>query len=111
MSARAAKRKRTTSQGGGGKAGGGGKTQRGPKGTSSESPAQGPAASKEGGAESGPVFPLTIPRPLMRLVYKEQERIEQEKQVRSTPHVFSFCFSLLTLRCAHSWFSCRASPM
>jgi hypothetical protein len=109
MSARAAKRKRTTSQGGGGKAGGG-KTQRGPKGTSSESPAQGPAASKEGGAESGPVFPLTIPRPLMRLVYKEQERIEQEKQVRSTPHVFSFCFSLLT-GSAHSWFSCRASPM
>ncbi|ELR16679.1 chromatin modificationrelated protein eaf3, putative [Acanthamoeba castellanii str. Neff] len=86
MSARAAKRKRTTSQGGGGKAGGG-KTQRGPKGTSSESPAQGPAASKEGGTESGPVFPLTIPRPLMRLVYKEQELIEQEKQLPREPNV------------------------
>jgi hypothetical protein len=89
MSARAAaKRKRTTSQGGGGKAGGG-KTQRGPKGTPSESPAQGPAASKEGlGAESGPVFPLTIPRPLMRLVYKEQELIEQEKQVHTPAFLF-----------------------
>jgi hypothetical protein len=72
MSARGIKRKRSTSTQS--KPAAGGKVQRGSKASESPAPAKGP---------EGPAFPLDIPRPLMRLVYKEQDLIEQEKQVSS----------------------------